>query len=117
MLTKPTDYVETEAIVIKPKKSSWWWRWTLYIIYPILGLVGLILALLLSITIIGLFIALPLFAGSFAALAYPFTYKINHLKIQKIDCPRCDHTKRIMAKTPAFNCNKCKIRVGINWIE
>lgn len=117
MLARPSEYLEIEVVVDKPKKSSWWWRWSLYIIYPLCGVVLLLIALLMSLTVIGFFLAIPMFAGALGGLAYPFTFKYNHYKFQKVNCPKCHHRKRILPKAPAYTCVKCRARIGINWIE
>jgi hypothetical protein len=76
-----------------------------------MGLFGMIGGLIVSITIIGLIVGIPIMAGSLAMLAYPFIYEA------KIECPNCGKKRYVRKKQDTAHCIRCKVPMQIEWID
>ncbi|WP_242280740.1 hypothetical protein [Bacillus cereus group sp. BfR-BA-01347] len=72
------------------------------------GILGILLSVILGITIVGLFFAVPLFLFSLGFIYAAF-------EKQEIHCPNCNHTRRISKGTGSFDCGSCKKRTLIEW--
>ncbi|MFS0559600.1 hypothetical protein AB1K91_02565 [Terribacillus sp. 179-K 1B1 HS] len=77
----------------------------------ITGFVLALIALLLTITIIGFVIAIPVWLGAFAAFAYPFIYEA------KIECPNCGKKRFVRKKQETAICLRCRTPIKVEWID
>ncbi|PGL92428.1 hypothetical protein CN943_22035 [Bacillus thuringiensis] len=74
----------------------------------VFGIFGIIFSVILSITIVGLFFAIPLFLFSLGLIYAAF-------EKQEIQCPNCNHKQRITKGNGYFDCGSCEKRTLIEW--
>ncbi|WP_025118150.1 hypothetical protein [Bacillus sp. H1m] len=107
METKTTTDGNTFIIEVDQKKSSGkekLGRKTSLVF----GIFGIIFSVILGITIVGLFFAVPLFLFSIGFIYAAF-------EKQEIHCPNCNHKQRITIENGYFNCGSCKKRTLVEW--
>lgn len=74
----------------------------------LLGIGLFIVAVLLSITVIGLLLGIPLLIVSIAFIAAGLGY-------QQIKCPNCNRKQTVRKGSGNFLCGKCKKNTLIDW--
>ncbi|MHA2893315.1 hypothetical protein [Bacillus cereus] len=107
METKTTTNGNTFIIEVDQKKSSGkekFGRKTSLVS----GIFGIIFSVILGITIVGLFFAVPLFLFSLGFIYAAF-------EKQEIQCPNCNHKQRITKGNGYFDCGSCKQRTLVEW--
>ncbi|HFK1551096.1 TPA: hypothetical protein ACLE2C_000721 [Bacillus paranthracis] len=107
METKTTADGNTYIIEVEQKKSSLkekFGRKTSLVF----GIFGILLSVILSITIIGLLFAVPLFLFSLGFIYAAF-------EKQEVQCPNCSHKQRITKENGYFDCRSCKKRTLVEW--
>ncbi|MEK9549416.1 hypothetical protein [Bacillus cereus] len=107
METKTTADGNTCIIEVDQKKSSGkekFGRKTSLVF----GIFGIIFSVILGITIVGLFFAVPLFLFSLGFIYAAF-------EKQEIQCPNCNHKQRITKGNGYFDCGGCKKRTLVEW--
>lgn len=107
METKTTADGNTYIIEVKQKKISLkekFGRKTPLVF----GIFGIIFSVILGITIIGLFFAVPLFLFSLGFIYAAF-------EKQEVQCPNCNHKQRITKGNGYFDCGSCKKRTLVEW--
>ncbi|MCC2538642.1 MULTISPECIES: hypothetical protein [Bacillus cereus group] len=107
METKTTADGNTYIIEVKQKKISLkekFGRKTSLVF----GIFGIIFSVILGITIIGLFFAVPLFLFSLGFIYAAF-------EKQEVQCPNCNHKQRITKGNGYFDCGSCKKRTLVEW--
>ncbi|PFC06067.1 hypothetical protein [Bacillus thuringiensis] len=107
METKTTTDGNTFIIEVDQKKSSGkekFGRKTSLVF----GIFGIIFSVILGITIVGLFFAVPLFLFSLGFIYAAF-------EKQEIQCPNCNHKQRITKGNGYFDCGSCKKRTLVEW--
>lgn len=107
MEAKTTADGNTYIIEVKQKKSSLkekFGRKTSLVF----GIFGIIFSVILGITIIGLFFAVPLFLFSLGFIYAAF-------EKQEVQCPNCNHKQRITKGNGYFDCGSCKKRTLVEW--
>ncbi|MBS9803104.1 hypothetical protein J4052_09025 [Bacillus toyonensis] len=107
METKTTADGNTYIIEVAQKKSSFkekFGRKTSLVF----GIFGILLSVILGITIVGLFFAIPLFLFSLGFIYAAF-------EKQEVQCPNCNHKLRITKGNSYFDCGGCKKRTLVVW--
>ncbi|MED2754029.1 hypothetical protein P4278_28850 [Bacillus thuringiensis] len=74
----------------------------------VFGIFGILLSVILGITVVGLFFAVPLFLFSLGLIYAAF-------EKQGIECPNCNHKQRITKGTGCFDCGSCKKHTLVKW--
>lgn len=74
----------------------------------IFGIFGIIFSVILGITIVGLLFAIPLFLFSLGFIYAAF-------EKQEVQCPNCNHKRRISKGSGYFDCGSCKKRTLVEW--
>ncbi|MED2186825.1 hypothetical protein [Bacillus wiedmannii] len=107
METKTTADGNTYIIEVTQKKSSGKEKFGRKISL-VFGILGITFSIILGITIIGLFFAVPLFLFSLGFIYAAF-------EKQEVQCPNCKHKLRITKGNGYFDCGSCKKRTLVEW--
>lgn len=107
METKTTADGNTFIIEVGQKKSSLKEKFG-HKTALVLGIFGILFSVILGITIVGLFFAVPLFLFSLGFIYAAF-------EKQEVQCPNCKHKLRITKGNGYFDCGSCKKRTLVNW--
>ncbi|PGN64604.1 hypothetical protein CN961_03545 [Bacillus thuringiensis] len=107
METKTTADDNTFIIEAGQKKSSGKEKFSRKTSF-VFGIFGIIFSVILGITIVGLFFAVPLFLVSLGFIYAAF-------EKQEIQCPNCNHKQRITKGNGYFDCGSCKKRTLVEW--
>lgn len=107
METKTTTDGNTFIIEVDQKKSSGKEKFG-HKTSLVFGIFGILLSVILGITIVGLFFAVPLFLFSLGFIYAAF-------EKQEIQCPNCNHKQRITKENGYFDCESCKKHTLVEW--
>ncbi|HAM81610.1 DUF2614 family zinc ribbon-containing protein [Ornithinibacillus bavariensis] len=112
-MSQAYEYVTIEVTKKKPKKIHWLWRIPAMIYMPLVALFLILTGLIMSLTIIGFFFALPLFTIAIPIAVYPFAP--GKFKTYKVTCPNCEKKTIVYQDREDYKCPRCRIPVAIKW--
>ncbi|AYF06567.1 TPA: hypothetical protein QCY18_003827 [Bacillus cereus] len=107
METKTTTDGNTFFIEVDQKKSSTKEKFSRKASL-VFGIFGILFSVILGITIVGLFFAVPLFLFSLGFIYAAF-------EKQEVQCPNCNYKRRISKGNGHFDCGSCKKRTLVKW--
>ncbi|WP_346817376.1 hypothetical protein [Bacillus paramobilis] len=107
METKTTADGNTYIIEVSQKKSSRKEKFGRKALL-VFGIFSIIISVILGITIVGLFFAVPLFLFSLGFIYAAF-------EKQEVQCPNCNHKRRVTKGAGYFDCGSCKKRTLVEW--